>query len=124
MSKRFARSAICVCRIKLLDEMVFGNSTEKILLSNETQIFISVLEGTNLYSCLTSTTKIYVETNKMGLQIRGQAETANLRNGTKPPISKMRQAADFKMGQNRRFCKRERIAIKIVSLIKTFWPNY
>ena len=120
MSKWFARSAIC--RIKLLGEMVVGNSTEKILLSNETQFFISVLEGTTYICVSQAPQRKYVETNKIGLQFRGQAKTANLRNGTKPPISKMRQAADFKMGQNGRFCKRERIAIKIVSLIKASWP--
>ena len=43
-------------------------------------------------------------------------KTADSENETKPPISEMRQ--------NGRFCKREQISIKIVSLIKASWPNY
>ena len=43
-------------------------------------------------------------------------KTADFENETKLPISKMTQ--------NPRFCKREQIAIKIVSLIKASWPNY
>ena len=45
-----------------------------------------------------------------------ETKTGGCENETKPPTSKKRQ--------NRRFCGREQIAMKIVSLIKTSWPNY
>ena len=45
-------------------------------------------------------------------------------NETKPPISKRDKTAGSKLGQKRRFCKKEQSAIKIASLIKASWPNY
>ena len=47
---------------------------------------------------------------------RGGRTKEPILNETKPPIPKMRQ--------NRRFCAREQMAMKIVSLIKASWSNY
>ena len=85
--------------------------------------------------------KHYVTSAKNGMLCGGQDKTADFKwdktadfeNETKQPISKMRQnrrsrkwdkIADFKVGQDGRFCWREQIAIKVVSLIKASWPNY
>ena len=51
-------------------------------------------------------------------------KTADFEIETKPPISKWDKTADFKVGQDGRFCRRDQIAIKIVSLIEASWPNY
>ena len=45
-------------------------------------------------------------------------------NETKPPIPKMRQNRRFRKRQNLRFCEKEQIAMKIVSLIKASSPIY
>ena len=34
------------------------------------------------------------------------------------------KTANFKVGQNRQFCERDQIAIKIVCLMKASWPIY
>ena len=62
--------------------------------------------------CILSTNRGAGQTRRFGKRDK----SADFENETKPPISKMRQ--------NRRFCKSEQIAIKIVSLIKASWPNY
>ena len=55
--------------------------------------------------------------------LKREQDKTDFENEKKTADFEVNKTGDFKVGQRRRFCKKK-IAIKTVSLIKAFWPNY
>ena len=77
-----------------------------------------------LYICLRNTQLLLKLESFVQMKLVRFSSNYVLGGRPKEPILNETKSPILETGQNRRFSKREQIAMKIVSLIKASWPNY